>query len=114
MIRISEQVNNTDSINNQLSKYWNCVYCSALWNLSKSEFCKVFTIKKSDDVSISITSRNKGGFLLPSQLLYDFGKWVIDRFINLFSLSGVHLCSLPNIIEKVNNAYITNKCDPPK
>ena len=65
-------------------------------------------------MSISITSRNKGGLLLPSKLLYDFGKWVIDRFIHLFSLSFVRLCSLPNMIEKVNNAYITNKHDPPK
>lgn len=106
---------NYEGNNKFLSEVWTCLECSSLWRKAKSNLCKPSLIKRSmNDSSLPTSSRNRHGMLEPTEVLYKFGEWVLERFIHLLSLSFVRLSPLPVMMELVHTAYCNNRYDPPK
>ena len=60
------------------------------------------------DSSVVTKARCYGDLLEPTTELYNFGEWVLSRYLQLLSRSYTRLSTLPQMISCVYNSYIAN------
>lgn len=92
-----------------LSLICTCPYCLNLWHNANSLYCKTLLNTCSNaDNSLATIARNRKGLLEPLEKLYKFGKWVVNQFLHLLSLSFIKILFIEKITKSVYNAYLVN------
>lgn len=76
---------------------------------AKSNYCKTYYSRNSFfDPSIATAARNEKGLLEPTEILFQFGIWVVER-MHLLSFSFVRLSSIEIMIESVYKTYLADQ-----
>ena len=76
---------------------------------AKSNYCKTSYSRNSYfDPSIATAARNEKGLLEPTEILFQFGMWVVERIMHLLSFSFVRLSSIEIMIESVYQTYLAD------
>lgn len=98
-----------------LAQVFQCVQCSSLWTHADSHICNpIYASSNLNDTALATAFRNRGNLLAPSQDLYNFGEWVVARFLHILKLSYIRLPPVPEMIQTVINTYNNNRYNPPK